>query len=123
MKEIGTINVDKDQLLFTSIPYDKDWIVKIDGKKVKPIELLDCLLGIETEINIRKAVFTEEEYLGKKKYYFDPRDVIAKGIKGVQDTVKGLNYSFADKEEDSFYYIRTKIRLFDELSLDRKSVV
>ena len=43
----GTINIDKDQLIFTSIPYDKDWEVKVDGKKVKTIELLDSLLGIE----------------------------------------------------------------------------
>ena len=99
----------------------------IIGEDILPADLNECTKrGIiirylddnETEINIRKAVFTEEEYLGKKKYYFDPREVIAKGIKGVQDTVKGLNYSFADKEEDSFYYIRTKIRLFDELGLD-----
>ena len=44
----GTINVDKNQLIFTSIPYDKDWEVLVDGKKVEPIELLDSLLGIET---------------------------------------------------------------------------
>ena len=72
----------------------------------------------ETEINIRKAVFTEEEFLGKKKYYFDPKDVIARGLKGVQETVKGLNYEFTDKQEDSFYYIRAKIKLFDDLKLD-----
>ena len=45
----GTINVDKDQLIFTSIPYDKDWEVKIDDKIVKPIILLDSLMGIEVK--------------------------------------------------------------------------
>ena len=75
----------------------------------------------ETEINIRKAVFKEKEFFGKKKYYFERRkEVIAKGLKGVQDTVKGLNYFFADKEEDSFYYIRTKIKLFDDIGLDNE---
>ena len=44
----GTINVDKDQLIFTSIPYDKDWEVLLDGKKIKTIKLLNSLLGIET---------------------------------------------------------------------------
>ena len=72
----------------------------------------------ETEINIRKVNFIEEEFLGKKKYYFESQDIIAKGLKGVQETVKGLNYDFNKKEEDSFYYIRTKIKLFDDLGLD-----
>ena len=45
----GTINVDKDQIIFTSIPYDKDWVVKVDGKIVKPIELLDSLMGIKVK--------------------------------------------------------------------------
>ena len=30
----GTVNVDKSKLMFFSIPYDKGWTVKIDGKKV-----------------------------------------------------------------------------------------
>ncbi len=45
----GIINVDENQLIFTSIPYDKDWEVKVDGKKVKAIELLDSLMGIEAK--------------------------------------------------------------------------
>ncbi len=44
---IGNVNVDEDQLIFTSIPYDKDWEVKIDGKKVKTREILESLLGVE----------------------------------------------------------------------------
>lgn len=51
---IGNINVDKDQLIFTSIPYDKDWEVYIDNKKVEPIELLDSLLGIEVKPGLHK---------------------------------------------------------------------
>lgn len=43
----GTINVDENQLIFTSIPYDKDWVVKIDGKLVKPIPVLDSLMAIK----------------------------------------------------------------------------
>ena len=45
----GNINVDKNQIIFTSIPYDKDWEIKIDGKIVKPIEILDSLIGIEVK--------------------------------------------------------------------------
>jgi len=97
------------------------------GEDILPSELNECTKrGIiiryfddnETEINIRKTAFKEETFLGKQKYYFESDKIIAKGLKGVQETVRGLNYDFADKEEDSFYYIRTKIKLFDDLQLD-----
>ncbi len=45
----GDINVDTGKIIFTSIPYDESWEIKVDGKKVKPIILLDSLLGIETD--------------------------------------------------------------------------
>ncbi len=43
----GTINVNQDQVIFTSIPYDPAWQIKIDGKKVKPSIALDSLMVIE----------------------------------------------------------------------------
>ena len=43
----GTIQVDEGQLIFTSIPYDKDWVVKVDGERVEPVLLLNSLMGIE----------------------------------------------------------------------------
>jgi len=43
----GTINVDIGQVIYTSIPYDESWIVKVDGKETKPIVLLDTLIGID----------------------------------------------------------------------------
>ena len=97
------------------------------GEDILPSDLNECTKrGIiiryfddhETEINIRKTFFREETFMGRQKYYFEPGKIIAKGIKSVQETVRGLNYDFADKEEDSFYYIRTKIKLFDDLKLD-----
>ncbi len=40
-------NKDKD-ILFTSIPYDENWIVYIDGKKCETISLLDgAFVGVE----------------------------------------------------------------------------
>lgn len=44
----GVINVDQNQIIYTSIPYDTSWEIRIDGKIVKPILLLDSLIGIET---------------------------------------------------------------------------
>ena len=41
--------MDKDQVIFTSIPYDKDWEIFIDGKKVKQIKILGDFMGIECE--------------------------------------------------------------------------
>ena len=43
----GKINVDKDQIIFTSIPYDTNWDIYLDGKKVKPVKILNSLMGIE----------------------------------------------------------------------------
>ncbi len=63
---IGDINVDKDQIIFTSIPYDKDWVVKVDNKEVKPILVLDSLMGIEVKPGKHKI---ELEY---KTHYLWP---------------------------------------------------
>ena len=43
----GTINVEKNQLIFTSIPYDTNWKISIDGERVNAIRILDSLIGIE----------------------------------------------------------------------------
>ena len=45
----GIINVDKDQIIFTSIPYDTNWDIYIDGKKVKPVKILNSLMGIKAK--------------------------------------------------------------------------
>lgn len=45
----GTVQMAEDaELLVFSIPYETDWTVKLDGKKVKTEEVLDCLLAVET---------------------------------------------------------------------------
>lgn len=36
--------------MLTSIPYDKNWQLKIDGKKVDTVKLLDTLLGIPLKV-------------------------------------------------------------------------
>ena len=43
----GTINVEKNQLIFTSIPYDTNWKISIDGERVNAIRILDSLIGVE----------------------------------------------------------------------------
>ncbi|MBQ7500675.1 MAG: YfhO family protein [Clostridia bacterium] len=47
----GTVTAEKDGMLFTSIVYDKNWNVFIDGEKVKTYKTLDALVGL----NIKKG--------------------------------------------------------------------
>ena len=42
----GDIDVKEDGLLFTSIPFDKGWTVKVDGKKVQTLAIKDGFLGL-----------------------------------------------------------------------------
>ena len=43
----GTVTVDRDCALFTSIPYNDGWTVKVDGKRVETFAIGDALLGID----------------------------------------------------------------------------
>lgn len=47
LKGTITVNSASKKLLYTSIPYDKGWTVKVDGKKADLIEIKDAFLGIE----------------------------------------------------------------------------
>lgn len=40
------VNAKDGQILFTSIPLEAGWTVKVDGQKVEPVELYGCLMGI-----------------------------------------------------------------------------
>ena len=53
------IDVDSDnKMLYTSIPLDKGWTVKVDGKKVESIEIFDSLIGIELDEGKHEIEFT-----------------------------------------------------------------
>lgn len=43
----GSITAKDNQIMFTTIPYENGWTIKVDGKKVKPVVLVDSLIGIE----------------------------------------------------------------------------
>ena len=46
----ANINVQKqNQILYTSIPFDKGMAIYVDGKKVEPIKIFDTLIGIELQ--------------------------------------------------------------------------
>ena len=73
----------------------------------------------EKEINIRKTYFKEKQLDGQINYYIEPEDyIIGKGLDQVRGILNDLNYNYNEKERDAFYYIRTNIKLFDDLGLD-----
>ena len=43
----GTLTADNDKAVFTSIPYDESWVVKVDGKVVETYRTLDALIGFD----------------------------------------------------------------------------
>ena len=43
----GNVTAADGQVLFTTIPYEPGWTIKVDGKKVEPIKLADALIGID----------------------------------------------------------------------------
>lgn len=42
----GTVDAEKAGLLFLSIPYDKGWTIRIDGKAVEPYKIFDTFLSV-----------------------------------------------------------------------------
>lgn len=98
----------------------------IIGRDLLPTDLKECTKrGIiirysDKENVIKKADFKEEDFSNKKYYYLHARDyIIGKGDEQIKQTLKGLNYKFNEREEDSFYYVKTKIKLFDDLGLEK----
>ena len=103
-------------------------INSIIGKDILPSSLKECtkrgiLIGyIDSEnIYLNKANFKEEIFLGKTNYWFEVGNFICKGEEKVKQTLEGLNYDFNDKEKDSFYFLQTKIKLFDEMGIDEST--
>ena len=61
----GKISVTEDKtLIYTSIPYDEGWTVKIDGKKVEYVKILDGLIGVD----VYTEEFSEGEHVIELKY-------------------------------------------------------
>ncbi len=45
----GTITAQEGEMMFTSIPSEPGWTVKVDGKKVETVEILKAFIGFELE--------------------------------------------------------------------------
>ena len=55
-------NVEKG-LYITTIPYDESWHLKINGKEIKKIKVLDSLIGFEAEEGILEIEFVPQGLL------------------------------------------------------------
>ena len=56
------VNVTKDnQVLYTSIPFDKGFKIYVNDKETKPIKLFDTLIGLELEKGENKIEFKYEQ--------------------------------------------------------------
>lgn len=53
----GNVNVTDNKLLYTSIPYDKGWNIKVDGKDIQPVKIFDSLIGIELSAGTHEIEF------------------------------------------------------------------
>lgn len=64
----GTVTSTKEKdILFTTIPYDDNWNVYIDGEKVKTEKVLDALLGVKIDSGTHSVEFKyrpKQFYLG-----------------------------------------------------------
>lgn len=57
---MGSITADKAGVMYTSIPYDKGWTVKVDGNEVTPRNLFDTFLGVDLTAGTHEITFSYE---------------------------------------------------------------
>lgn len=72
-KIIGNINLDKDSVLYSSIPYDEGWNIYVDGEKTEKFEIGNAQLGIQLDSGNHEI---EYRYSPKGIYYSIPISVI-----------------------------------------------
>ena len=56
----GTINCDRDGLLYTSIPNDGNWKAIVDGKETVITPVCDAMIGIDLTQGYHEIVFVYE---------------------------------------------------------------
>ncbi|MBR5267629.1 MAG: YfhO family protein [Lachnospiraceae bacterium] len=56
-KLVGTVNAAERGLLFTSIPYESGWTVKVDGEEVETEKIFDAFLSIELPAGEHEITF------------------------------------------------------------------
>ena len=54
----GTITCDRDGLLYTSIPYDGNWVAAVDGEPAEITLIGDCMIGLSLTEGSHTITFT-----------------------------------------------------------------
>ena len=54
----GTIEMPENKTLFTSIPYDEGWTVKVDGKKVDYYKVAGAFIGVDMDAGTHTVEFS-----------------------------------------------------------------
>lgn len=54
----GTIDCNRDGLLYTSIPYDGNWVVTVDGEAAEIVLVGDCMMGLNLTEGTHTVKFT-----------------------------------------------------------------
>ncbi len=54
----GTINCNRDGLLYTSIPQDGNWVATVDGKEAEIVLVGDCMIGLNMTQGQHTVTFT-----------------------------------------------------------------
>ncbi len=63
----GTINVSRENLLYTSIPYERGWKAYVDGRKAEITLVADVFIGVELDEGVHTVEFVYspmQVYLG-----------------------------------------------------------
>ena len=58
----GTIDCNRDGLLYTSIPYDGNWVAQVDGKEVEPVLVGDCMMALPMTEGTHTVTFRYENH-------------------------------------------------------------
>ena len=54
----GTIHCNRDGLLYTSIPFDGNWVATVDGREVELVLVGNCMIGLELSAGRHTVTFT-----------------------------------------------------------------
>ena len=54
----GTVTASEGEILFTSLPYQDGWTVKVDGKKVEHLEVMKAMIGVELTPGTHTVTFS-----------------------------------------------------------------
>lgn len=106
----GTFNSEKDEILFTSIPYDLGWNVYIDGKKVSDesiVKISDSLLGVKVDEGEHTITFIYEAKYLSEALFISTIFIIALVIRFVLKKKKVLFYK--NKKENLWELTENKL--------------